>query len=73
MTFARPAHAWRLVRSESRMSDPASVLARARAFVAGSRELPPLVLLTVANSGGFTGHVLTAACPHADKAVLTLA
>ena len=73
VTFTRPARVWRLVRTDHRMPEPASVIARAQAFAASARDLRPLVLLTVGDHHGVTGHVLTAADPRADKAVLNLA
>src|SRR6478609_9125232 len=71
--YTRPARVWRLVRSDHRMPEPASVVARARAFAASARDLRPLVLLTVGDYDGVTGHLLTAADPRADKVVLNLA
>ena len=73
VTFTRPARVWRLVRSDHRMPEPASVVARAQAFAASARDLRPLVLLTVGDFDGVTGHLLTAADPRADKVVLNLA
>src|SRR6478735_7696667 len=73
VTFTRPDRAWRLVRGDHRMPEPASVVARAQAFAASARDLRPLVLLTVGDYEGVTGHVLTAADPRADKVVLNLA
>ena len=55
------------------MPEPASVVARAQAFAASARDLRPVVLLTVGDSNGVTGYVLTAADRRADKAVLNLA
>ena len=49
------------------------MVARAQAFAASARDLRPLVLLTVGDYDGVTGHVLTAADPRADKVVLNLA
>ncbi len=73
MTFTRPARCWRLVRIDHRMPQPGSVLARAQAFAASARDLRPQVQLTVGDYDGVTGHVLTAADPRADKAMLNLA
>src|SRR6478735_8335428 len=73
VTFTRPDRAWRLVRGDHRMPEPASVVARAQAFAASARELRAVVLLTIGDYDGVTGHVLTAADPRADKVVLNLA
>src|SRR6478735_9053843 len=73
VTFTRPDRVWRLVRSDHRMPEPANVVARAQAFAASARDLRPLVLLTVGDFDGVSGHLLTAADRRADKVVLNLA